>query len=453
MQQLETWNIHLNRNRKSHWTSHKSPEVDLVHTSHTANCQLINFLVSAVLGWYAGWFILWFSVHVFWSLPQPQLHLYGVVQEREFGPDHCDVATTLSNLGNAYDRLGNIQKQKELLERALAINEREYGRNLRVLLRLKSWYKRCIPCIPQFFNIMAWGWGPDHHVVATTLVNLGSVYGRCHRKKKNGWRFVDMLQVATKVVALISALDILRVILNQVTFRMYFYFHRIHRYHCMISIMIDRLGEHETQRDILERALGIMEAEFGANSHKDGGLNGDDVRVCFLWNYNMIWNHEDWDTIYNAIGVITCHYVEQKHLFGCSIQFSVFIHIRVYILLLCTFLCQCYWWYRTFSMKSHEEVIWNSLTCCTQCFFMNKHNVSKFWCCQTCPGQSHTLQCRWTSITFGQWNMVRWKSQTQSSYNTEALHSLAIPCCSLKPCTFLHHLVDSFLPLFVCYNF
>ena len=29
-----------------------------------------------------------------------------------------------------------------------------------------------------------------------------------------------------------------------------------------------RLGEHETQRDILERALGIMEAEFGANSHK-----------------------------------------------------------------------------------------------------------------------------------------------------------------------------------------
>lgn len=29
-----------------------------------------------------------------------------------------------------------------------------------------------------------------------------------------------------------------------------------------------RLGEHETQRDILERALGIMEAAFGANSHK-----------------------------------------------------------------------------------------------------------------------------------------------------------------------------------------
>ena len=42
----------------------------------------------------------------------------------------------------------------------------------------------------------------------------------------------------------------------------------------MISIMTERLGEHETQRDILERALGIMEAEFGANSHKAGVLMG-----------------------------------------------------------------------------------------------------------------------------------------------------------------------------------
>lgn len=139
---------------------------------------------------------------------------------------------------------------------------------------------------PQFFNIMAWGHGDEVLIIMlwqppwwTWAVFMEGAT----EKKKNGRRFVDMLQVATKVVALISALDILRVILSQVTFTMYFYFHRIHRYHCMISILFDRLGEHETQRDILERALGIMEAEFGANSHKDGGLCGDDVRVCFLW--------------------------------------------------------------------------------------------------------------------------------------------------------------------------
>ena len=36
----------------------------------------------------------------------------------------------------------------------------------------------------------------------------------------------------------------------------------------IFGLSANRLGEHETQRDILERALGIMEAEFGANSHK-----------------------------------------------------------------------------------------------------------------------------------------------------------------------------------------
>ena len=34
---------------------------------------------------------------------------------------------TEAGLSWRYDRLGNINKQKELLERALAINEREYG--------------------------------------------------------------------------------------------------------------------------------------------------------------------------------------------------------------------------------------------------------------------------------------------------------------------------------------
>ena len=50
-----------------------------------------------------------------------------VIQVREYGPEHADVATTLANLGNAFDRLGDIAKQRELLERALKINERECG--------------------------------------------------------------------------------------------------------------------------------------------------------------------------------------------------------------------------------------------------------------------------------------------------------------------------------------
>ena len=41
--------------------------------------------------------------------------------EREYGPDHREVAITLINLGNAYGSLGDATKQRDLLERALNI--------------------------------------------------------------------------------------------------------------------------------------------------------------------------------------------------------------------------------------------------------------------------------------------------------------------------------------------
>ena len=67
------------------------------------------------------------------------------IEEAAYGPDHPEVAITLTNLGNAYGDLGDAAKQKELLERALAIKEAAYG--------------------------------PDHTAVAITLTNLGNAYG------------------------------------------------------------------------------------------------------------------------------------------------------------------------------------------------------------------------------------------------------------------------------------
>ena len=55
------------------------------------------------------------------------------------------VAVTLTNLGNAYGSLGDYQRQKELLERAITIEEQHYG--------------------------------PNHPEVAITLTNLGNAYG------------------------------------------------------------------------------------------------------------------------------------------------------------------------------------------------------------------------------------------------------------------------------------
>ena len=47
--------------------------------------------------------------------------------ERAYGRDHTSVAITLANLGNAYGNLGDQAKERDMLERALAIYENFYG--------------------------------------------------------------------------------------------------------------------------------------------------------------------------------------------------------------------------------------------------------------------------------------------------------------------------------------
>ena len=56
------------------------------------------------------------------------------IQEREYGPEHRELVGTLANLGNSHGELGDASKQKQLLERALAIQEREYGPEHRELV-------------------------------------------------------------------------------------------------------------------------------------------------------------------------------------------------------------------------------------------------------------------------------------------------------------------------------
>ena len=51
------------------------------------------------------------------------------IKERTYGRDHPDVAITLTNLGNVYGTLGDHAKKRDMLERALAIDERAYGRD------------------------------------------------------------------------------------------------------------------------------------------------------------------------------------------------------------------------------------------------------------------------------------------------------------------------------------
>ena len=49
------------------------------------------------------------------------------INERAFGRDHPEVANTLFNLGMAHGNLGDISLARELLERVLPIWTRAYG--------------------------------------------------------------------------------------------------------------------------------------------------------------------------------------------------------------------------------------------------------------------------------------------------------------------------------------
>ena len=62
----------------------------------------------------------------------------------EHGVDSTTYAKALANLASAFSRVGDYVKKKELLERALSIQEREYG--------------------------------PEHVDVATTLGNLSLIH-------------------------------------------------------------------------------------------------------------------------------------------------------------------------------------------------------------------------------------------------------------------------------------
>ena len=67
------------------------------------------------------------------------------INEMDHGEDHVAVANTLNSLGHAYGELGESRKQKELLERAFKSQERHHGE--------------------------------DHFEVAITMTNLGHVHG------------------------------------------------------------------------------------------------------------------------------------------------------------------------------------------------------------------------------------------------------------------------------------
>jgi CHAT domain-containing protein/Tfp pilus assembly protein PilF len=110
------------------------------------------------------------------------------IREKALGPDHPDVATTLNNLAGLYKTQGRYAEAAPLYKSALAINEKALGpdhpnvagsqNNLATLYDDQGRYADAEPLYKRSLAIREKALGPDHPDVAISLNNLAVLYDK-----------------------------------------------------------------------------------------------------------------------------------------------------------------------------------------------------------------------------------------------------------------------------------
>ena len=109
-----------------------------------------------------------------------------VIMEKELGPDHPDVALSLSNLAVLYNHMGDYAKAEPLNKRSLAIYEKALGpdhpdvalslSNLAAVYDYMGAYTKAEPLYKRSLAIYEKALGPGHPDVAASLNNLAQLY-------------------------------------------------------------------------------------------------------------------------------------------------------------------------------------------------------------------------------------------------------------------------------------
>ena len=108
------------------------------------------------------------------------------INEKALGPDHLDLATSLSNLAALYYSQGKYDEALPLYRRALAIDEKALGpdhmkvavslTNLAWLYRAQGKYNEALPLSYRALAIEEKSLGSDHHNVAVSLNCVAGLY-------------------------------------------------------------------------------------------------------------------------------------------------------------------------------------------------------------------------------------------------------------------------------------
>ena len=112
----------------------------------------------------------------------------STIDEAAYGPDHPDVAIRLTNLSAVHGELGDLAAARTAAERALTIKEAAYGPdhrevvfalgNLGIIQQLQGDLAAARSSLERALTIKEAAYGPDHPEVANTLTNLGVVQRR-----------------------------------------------------------------------------------------------------------------------------------------------------------------------------------------------------------------------------------------------------------------------------------
>ena len=198
------------------------------------------------------------------SAKQQMLVKVLAIKEEYYGEHHPEVAGTLNNLANAYYHLGDFRTQKELLERALKIEENDYfqiffekfgydPRDIGVTLNnlgiaysnLKD-YGKAKEVYERALKIQERHYGKDQFEVARTLGNLGCA----HRELKDYEKAKEFLERALEIQEQHLAKDRFEVArsLNN------------------LALTHGRLEDQKRKVELLKRVLPIYQNHYGVHS-------------------------------------------------------------------------------------------------------------------------------------------------------------------------------------------